>query len=108
MISAPPPLPPPPPEPLSSLLPPHAASASAVAVMPAVAVSRRRPFLDPEFIRHLVLVQAASGRTRPRLSSRLWPLGDRQLTPGFPPGENPGGERDRLVMGRRALRGQNR
>src|SRR3712207_6928714 len=38
----------------------------------------RSPFLDPEFIRHLVLVQAAGGRTGP-LSSRLWPLGDRHL-----------------------------
>jgi hypothetical protein len=33
--------------------------------MPAVAVSSRRPFLDPEFIRHLVLVQAAAGAHRP-------------------------------------------
>src|SRR3569833_1870491 len=62
MISA---LLPPPDEPPSpSSLPPHADSASAVAVMPAVATSMRRPLLDTEFIRYLDLMEAASGRTK--------------------------------------------
>ncbi|GAA4742430.1 hypothetical protein GCM10023328_24680 [Modestobacter marinus] len=54
MVSAPPPEPPP--SPSLSLSPPHADSAKAIAVMPAVATSARRPLLDTEFIRYLVLM----------------------------------------------------
>src|SRR4051795_10712184 len=62
MVRLPPPPPDDPPSP-SSLLPPHAASASAAAVMPAVATSARRPLLDTEYIRYLVLMGDGRGRS---------------------------------------------
>src|SRR3954464_6586746 len=92
-------LPPPedPPSPLSSLLPPQADSASAAAVMPAVATSVRRPLLDTEYIRYLVLVRGGQRAREGRTSAAACGQWRCMTNTRFPRREKCGRGRDRVV-----------
>src|SRR3954470_19871742 len=92
-------LPPPedPPSPLSSLLPPQADSASAAAVMPAVATSVRRPLLDTEYIRYLVLMRGGQRAREGRTSAAACGQWRCMTNTRFPRCEKGGRGRDRVV-----------